>query len=99
MQLAIARADTVFQDDDVVAEIPGGSGRAFDAAFGRHPANQDRAHAIAPQDEIQIRTDEAIRASFLKDDVLRLGLQLFDNFAVMRVFLFDSDRMPWRASF
>src|ERR1041385_6544421 len=88
MQLAVTRADTVFEHHDVIAKIAGGSSRAFDTTFRGDAADQDRTHAIAAQDEIQIRADKAIRAAFLEDNVLRLRLQLFDNFAIMRVVLF-----------
>lgn len=52
MQLAVARADGVFQDDYVVTEIARASRGAYDTALGGDAADSDRADAAAPFPEV-----------------------------------------------
>ena len=88
MELAIARADAIFQDDDVVAEIARAARRAFDPAFGRNAADQDRAHAIAAQHEIEVSADKAVGAALLKNDIFGFGFERVDDVPVVRIFFF-----------
>ena len=88
MQLPVARAGAVFEDDNVVAQIARGASRAFDAALGGDSADQDRAHAVAAQNEIEVGADETIGPTLLEDDIFRLGFELIDDFPVPRILFF-----------
>jgi hypothetical protein len=74
VELAISGADAISQDDDVVAEVPRASRRAFNPAFGGDTTDEDGFDSLAAQYEIEIGSDEAVRPPFLEDDILRLRL-------------------------
>src|SRR5262245_14090079 len=74
VQLAVSRANTIFQNHDIVSQIARTSRRAFDPAFGGDSANEDGLYAFAPQHEIEIGSDKGVGAPLLEDDILRLRL-------------------------
>ena len=102
MQLAVARANAVFEHDDIVAEIARAARCALDAAFGGDTADYQRLDAVAAQYQVEVGADKSIGTALLKNDILWLWLQLGDDLAVMGGLLFRSkasaDRRFWPAS-
>ena len=73
VQLAVARADAISHNDNVIAEIARAARAAFDAPFGGDAADENRFYIPAAQHEIEVGADEAVRPALLKDHILRLG--------------------------
>src|SRR3990170_5962990 len=58
VQLAVARADAISHNDNVIAEIARAARAAFDAPFGGDAADENRFYIPAAQHEIEVGADE-----------------------------------------